>query len=215
MLVSPPVNLAKFPSLKDLPYLTFETPFAALENDECCYALWRKYKMPENIAAHSRLVAFIAEAIAKRAQNLGIPINPDLVRQSGLLHDLGKAYSLAYGGGHAMLGAAWVVAETGNLALAQGVLHHVNWPWDLPQGSAICSLPLIVLYADKRAKHDECVTLEERASDLLERYGLNPQVRLAMQESFAQVRQIEQALSSCLHWEDLNADTFNLRGMVH
>ncbi|MBQ9537622.1 MAG: HDIG domain-containing protein [Desulfovibrionaceae bacterium] len=207
---------SRFPSLEALPALALpkQAP-QALASDELCFALWDKYAMPGNIREHSLLVAKIAAALATRGQDLGLAINVDLVRQSALLHDLGKAYSLAYGGSHSMLGAGWVVAETGNYALAQGVLHHVHWPWPLPCGSQVCSLPLIVLYADKRAKHDQCVTLDERASDLLERYGHDQEARETMMRVFAEIKTLEQALADCLKWENLYADTFDSRGLVN
>ena len=204
------------PSLDGLPALTFaKSQVQALESDQICYDLWAKYAMPENIQAHSKLVADIAAQIATRARDLGFDINVDLTRQSALLHDLGKAYTLEYGGSHALLGAAWVVAATGNYALAQGVLHHIYWPWPLPKGSAICSLPIIVLYADKRAKHATCVTLAEREEDLILRYGVNPASREIMAKGFAQIGQIERALATCLDWEDLNAYSFDSRRLVN
>ena len=198
-----------------LPRIVFApTKPEALDSDAICYELWQKYAMPENIQQHSKIVANIAVQIAKRAQDFGVDINVDLVRQSALLHDLGKAYSLEYGGSHAMLGAGWVVAATGNYALAQGVLHHVYWPWPLAEDKTICSLPIIVLYADKRAKHADCVTLAEREEDLLVRYGKNPAARALMAKGFKQVRDIERILSSCLEWEDLNAYSFDRRWLV-
>ncbi|MBQ7738205.1 MAG: HDIG domain-containing protein [Desulfovibrionaceae bacterium] len=206
----------ELPALNGLPYLAFPSnETCALDSDAICYDLWQQYSMPKNIQDHSKLVANVAWQIAQRVLDAGIKINVDLVRQSALLHDLGKAYSLEYGGSHAVLGAAWVVAATGNYALAQGVLYHVYWPWDLPEGPAICSLPIIVLYADKRAKHADCVTLEEREEDLLLRYGSNPSSRKLMAKGFEQIRNIERALSDCLDWGDLDAYSFDSRRLVN
>lgn len=209
------MSYATFSSLEAMPELSFPQEAKALKNDWVCYSLWRKYHMPENIVRHSKLVASIAYELAVLCQKKGSSVNPDLVRQSALLHDLGKLYSLKYGGSHAMIGAAWVVAETGNYELAQGVMHHVYWPWAVPEGEGIASLPLLVLYADKRARHDECVTLEERFSDLLDRYGKTEKARASMQAGFEQHRAIEKALSNYLGWEDLHAHTFDRRRMVN
>ena len=209
-------KVAFFPSLCDLPDLSFPPkPAVPALEDSVCYDLWKMYEMPSNIARHSALVASIAYELACACQRKGCPVDPHVVRQSGLLHDLGKQYSLRYGGAHAQLGAAWVVAHTGHYAIAQGVMHHVFWPWAIPQGAAIASLPILVLYADKRAKHDMCVTLEERASDLLNRYGKTQEARDSMRAGFEQIERIEQALATFLGWEDLHAYSFDRRRLVN
>ncbi|MCR4667068.1 MAG: HDIG domain-containing protein [Desulfovibrio sp.] len=183
--------------------------------DEDCYALWDKYAMPENIRNHSKLVAHIAAILAELVLQRHIPLNPDDVRASALLHDLGKWYSLQYGGAHAQLGAAWVVAETRNYAVAQGVMHHVYWPWSIKEDSSVCSLPILVLYADKRARHDTCVTLDQRFEDLFVRYGRTEQSKENIRLSYKQCKAIEQALIHVLGWESLDAYTFDSRWLVN
>ena len=67
------------------------------------------------------------------------------------------------------MGAAWAVQLTAEPLLAQGVLHHVHWPWQ------ICfdcwPLPLLIQYADKRVMHNSFVDLKTRFDDLVKRYG--------------------------------------------
>ena len=104
-----------------------------IPDDAACMALWDKYGMLDNIRAHSRLVAHIATELARRARAAGFPVNVAAVRASAMLHDIAKTYSVLHGGSHAQLGASWVVAETRNHALAQGVLLHVHWPWAVPE----------------------------------------------------------------------------------
>ncbi|MCR5815139.1 MAG: HDIG domain-containing protein [Desulfovibrio sp.] len=199
--------------LPELPALTGHSSNKLYDGD--CYALWDKYAMPENIRRHSLLVAHIAENLAELALQRHVSLSVDDVRASALLHDLGKKYSLMYGGAHAAIGAAWVVAETHNYAVAQGVMHHVYWPWKVTADASCCQLPILVLYADKRARHDQSVTLTERFEDLKERYGKNQDAIRAIDASLAQMQAVEAALMTFLGWEGLDAYTFTCRGLVN
>lgn len=179
-----------------------------------CHELWDKYQMLPNIRRHSVMVAHIARVLAARAVEVGIKVHVDAVFAAGLLHDIAKTWCVANGGSHDMIGASWVVQETGNYAVAQGVLLHVYWPWPLPKGNAICCLPLFVQYADKRARHDKCVTLEERFEDLQKRYGKTAKAARGIEQSYEQARQIENALALALKW-DLHENTFDSGRLVH
>lgn len=181
----------------DLPELHITTHAGTIPDEDACHALWDKYAMFDNVRRHSALVARTAVFLAKKAQERGLPVNIPEVRASGLLHDLAKTYCILHGGGHARLGASWVIQETGCQAIAQGVFHHVFWPWPLAgdEPEQICSLPLFIIYADKRARHDTFVTLEERFSDLLVRYGDSESHRDCIRTAHAQGLAIEKALS--------------------
>lgn len=154
--------------------------------------------MFDNVRRHSRKVAEIAEALAERAVSLGYAASPETARAAGLLHDLAKSWCLRRGGSHAMLGASWTVMRTKNYAVAQAVMLHVHWPWTLPRNEKILSLPFLVIYADKRVRHDACVTLEERFEDLLVRYGKTERSRAGIRASHKQAILIEQGLSNLL-----------------
>lgn len=181
--------------------------------DAACFALWDKYDMLPNIRRHSTLVAHIATSLAVRATELGFDVNVDEVRAGGLLHDIAKTYCVRHGGSHAQVGAAWTVAETGNYAIAQGVMLHVWWPWSLPDGRGICALPFFVMYADKRVRHDSCVSLVERYDDLLGRYGHSEAAREGIFAAFNQGKNIESALTAQLGWT-LNEDSFDCGRLV-
>ncbi|MCK9241238.1 phosphohydrolase [Desulfocurvus sp.] len=166
--------------------------------DEECLAHWDRCAMPGHIRAHSALVGAIAGALGERAEALGVvaPGWARAVRASGLLHDLAKFYCVQHGGNHAQLGAAWVLDCTGNPALAQGVMHHVWWPY--PVDPARYFLPLAVQYADKRVRHDAVVSLGARYTDLFERYGKNETARERIEAAFRQGRAVEHTLSELL-----------------
>lgn len=170
--------------------------------DACkCRELWDRYGMLPNIRRHSEEVAKICRKLAERASEKGIPVSIQECLAAGLLHDLAKTSCLRWGGSHAMLGSAWIVMETGNYDIAQGVLLHVHWPWPLPRGDAVCCLPIFLIYADKRVRHDSCVTLRERFEDLLERYGHTEAARRGIKDTWAQTVEMEKRLSRQLDWK--------------
>lgn len=183
-------------------------------DDAACLALWRKYAMLPNVERHSHMVAHIATELARRAASLEHPVQVEAVRAAALLHDIAKTYCLLHGGSHAQLGASWVLAETRHYGIARGVLLHVHWPWAVPDGPGICSLPFFVIYADKRVRHDACVPLEERFEDLLIRYGRDARARDGIRAAHEQAVTIERALSAQLGWK-LHEDSFDCRGLVH
>ena len=184
---------------------------AMVPDDAQCMALWDKYGMLEHIRAHSLMVADLATAMARRAVECGHELCVPSVRASALLHDIAKTYTITHGGSHAQLGASWVVAETGNRELARGVMMHVHWPWPLPEN--VCTLPFFVIYADKRIKHDQCVTLQERFEDLLVRYGTTDSSRASICESYRQGQHLERAFSAQLRL-DLHAHTLDCGRLV-
>lgn len=173
-------------------------------DEAACLELWTRYAMLPHIGRHSRVVADVAEALARRAAEVG-PARQEtvaLARAAGLLHDIAKTYCVRYGGSHAQIGASWVVAATGHRRLAQAVYHHVEWPWPLPENMAFGPLaPLFfVLYADKRAKHDELAGVEERYADLMIRYGKTEHSRAAIARGREHVLTIERVLSAQLEF---------------
>lgn len=173
-----------------------------------CVALWDKYGMLDNIRRHSRQVAKICAALAKRANELGFAVSIEECLAAGLLHDLAKTRCLEAGGSHAQLGSAWIVAETGNYLLGQAALLHVHWAWPLPRDGEICRLPFFLLYADKRVRHDKIVTLAERFEDLQKRYGLTEAARSGIRATFRQTLELQELLASQLKWK-LDEDTFD------
>ena len=169
---------------------------------EDCHALWDQYAMLDNIRAHSTLVAEMAQAIGRRAREIGLNVSPEALLAAGLLHDLGKTYTIAHGGSHAQIGAAWVMRETRNGPIARTVMFHVHWPWqeDLLYEEEML-LPAIILYSDKRVKHDAYVGLDERFEDLLVRYGVNDDAKEKITASHMQGKHVESALSRRLEVE--------------
>ena len=191
---TPPVS--PLSALPFLPQLCGKS--GAAPGDAACFALWDKYAMLPNIRRHSLLVAHIATTLARKAEALGLPVRAAQVRASALLHDIAKTYCVRYGGSHAQVGASWVVDSTGNHKVAQAVYHHVEWPWPLPED--LVHPVFFVIYADKRARHDEMVSLDERYEDLLVRYGKSEHSRAAIHRGWEHSKTIERVLSAQLEF---------------
>lgn len=159
---------------------------------EDCRALWRRYAMLPNIEEHSLMVARVALYLGRRLQSAGVPLCLKTLQASALLHDLAKTYTIGHGGNHTQLGAAWVVQETGQPLIAQGVLFHAFWPWEFDLEA--WPLPILVQYADKLVRHNQVVDLKARFADLMERYGKTERAR----ESIAQMEADAQAIEHIL-----------------
>jgi len=194
-------------------------PCGLIPSDDECRGWWEQFGMLEHIRDHSALVADVATTLAELAvrRAVGIPADTGAedfvrsVRAAGLLHDLGKTYSIRHGGNHSQVGAAWVMELIRNPRIAQGVVHHVYWPGALDLEQHF--LPLAVIYADKRVKHDKLVGIDERFVDLFERYGKNERSRAWIQRSYDQGRELEQLFSTTLG-EDIHAYPFDRRRLV-
>ncbi|MDR2051020.1 MAG: HD domain-containing protein [Deltaproteobacteria bacterium] len=211
-----PMRDAPLPSVPALfPRLLREKSLSSAEipDEAGCGALWDKYAMPAHIRAHSIRVAGVAESLGRRLQAGGARIDLSLLLAGALLHDLAKAYTIEFGGNHAQLGAAWTRMETGSPRVAQLVFHHVHWPWPLDLGNESMLPCLLVLYADKRVRHDVLVSIEERFQDLMRRYGHTEKTRIFIRSSMEQGLEIERALSARLG-VNLDEDTFDSRRLV-
>jgi len=181
-------------------------------NAEECRAFWSDMGMPDHIREHSFLVAEVALNIARMAKKRFLSnLNLGLVEAAALLHDVAKVYTIRYGGSHSQLGAAWVQEWTGNALLARAVLHHVFWPFAMDVHRY--SVSLIVFYSDKRVRHAEIVSMDERFTDLLHRYGKTSLARKHIQLSLQQGRIVETLLERELK-VDLDAYSFDCRRMV-
>ncbi|UZP66259.1 HD domain-containing protein [Desulfovibrio mangrovi] len=177
---TPPLQFANNPQ--------WQVPDAAM-----CRRQWDKYGMPEHIREHSEHVALVAGFIAETAAQTGMTVDVPCVTASALLHDIAKSYTIVHGGNHSQLGASIVMEVCGNPHIAQGVLHHVHWPWHIDVDAWF--LPLSIIYADKRVMHDSVVTLDERFDDLYVRYGKTERIRQRIHESYLQAVAIETAFS--------------------
>jgi putative nucleotidyltransferase with HDIG domain len=163
-----------------------------------------EYAMLPNIRRHSVTVAWTAleiiDGFGAAGTLTGETPARDLVIAGALLHDIAKTPCLEDGGDHARRGAE-ICRELGYPEIAVIVAEHVvlgdHDPGRYRQG--IFSATEIIYYADKRVRHEEIVTLEERLEYILEHYGMNdPVMHGRIRKNFDKCVQLEHFIFSFL-----------------
>lgn len=156
-----------------------------------CLMFMDNHRMPAHIQEHSQKVAEIAIGLGMHLnrQRGGLAIS--LLEAGGLLHDIAKARCLRTGENHAVIGGQ-MVRQMGYPRVASIVEEHVVIaPGDL-EGPV--SESLLVNYADKRVKHTEVVTLEERFGDLADRYGHTAEGKARMAKNLSLFVHLEEKI---------------------
>jgi uncharacterized protein len=173
-------------------------------DEKTCYRLLDEAGVPPHIVAHSTLVARLALTLARALNGAGFHLNLDLVRAGGLLHDIAKMDGIENGTNHVLAGQERLTA-LGYPEVADICLTHVVIDVDGPLNEAH-----LINYADKRVRHQQVVSLDQRFEDLSERYGRGHPDRLArMQENLQRSKRLEQRLFAPLPFgpEDLEAES--------
>ncbi len=135
---------------------------------EECLRLMKQYGMLEHIVHHSLEVARVARFLSLELNKKGQEIDLGLVDAASLLHDLAKTECLVTKEDHAEVGCR-LLKGIGYGRVGEVVAQHIRLQ-KVGDPSTV-SEEEIVNYADKRVMHDRIVPLEERFSDLIERYG--------------------------------------------
>ena len=138
-----------------------------LTRDECLKLMIR-YGMLENIIHHSIEVTRVALYLSKELNRKGQRIDLGLVEAASLLHDLAKTECFKTKEDHAQAGSR-LLKGLGYERVGEVVGQHV-WLSKRSDPASVSEEEL-VNYADKRVRHDEIVSLEERFRDLKDRYG--------------------------------------------
>jgi hypothetical protein len=160
-----------------------------------------RYRYPEWLRAHSRVVGAIALRLAAAHRDAGADIDVATVALGGYLHDIGKSPLLAGDArDHSVLGPLVLAAE-GRLELAELSRRH---PVYAPRDPATAPRTLaekIVYYADRRAGQG-VVTLEERIDEQIARF---PELARLRRPDLAMAKAIEADLFNgiALRPEDL------------
>lgn len=171
-----------------------------------------EYEMLANIRAHSLMVTRVAAVLLReladspKVQTL-LP-DSELVLAGALLHDIAKTPCLNSRCNHAQQGRD-ICLSLGFPEVAEIVLEHVILAEFSPDRYAegLFLAKELVYYADKRVRHEEIVSIDERLEYILERYGNNDAGRHSkIRENFSQCKQLEGFLFSSLaiRPEDIN-----------
>lgn len=172
-----------------------------------CLELHDRYAMLDNIRAHSTVVARVAEALVDGLARAGKTPGPLPDRQQALigalLHDIAKTQCIETGCRHAEIGRQ-ICLELGYQELSEIVAEHVvlsHFRADLYE-KGIFGAKEIVFYADKRVRHDEVVSLDDRLEYILSRYGdHNPAKEHLIQQNFKQTLTFEKYLFTFLDFQ--------------
>jgi putative nucleotidyltransferase with HDIG domain len=162
-------------------------------SEQECFALMEHYAMLPNIRRHSQVVAAVALELA---DGLGNSIGRELVLAGALLHDIAKTPCLKDQCDHAAQGAEICLAHD-LTEIAPIVAQHVilkNFDPESYRSGAFSAIE-IVYYADKRVRHEEIVTLDERLDYIIEHYGQNDAyIHDLIRQNFSRCRQLEDHL---------------------
>ncbi len=172
---------------------------------EQCLHFIDRYEMLDNIRHHSFMVARVAKTLTIGLAKHPTTQTPDIneVIAGALLHDIAKTRCLKNNSHHARDGQS-ICMELGYPEIGAIVLEHVvlrDFNRELYQ-KGIFGAKELVYYADKRVRHDQVVTLADRLSYIVERYGNNDPIKeKRIQENFAATITFESLLFSHLNYQ--------------
>lgn len=162
-----------------------------------CTQLMADYAMLDNIKEHSFMVARVTALLSRELYQAGIRIDGELAVAGALLHDIAKTHCLESRCNHAQVGVE-ICLSHGFPEVAEIVGEHVVLRDFTPRQ---LSAKEVVYYADKRVKHDQIVSLDERLEYIIERYGQGDPKRTEMiRENFGKCCQIEERIFSFLNF---------------
>ncbi|MHC1726609.1 MAG: HD domain-containing protein [Syntrophobacteraceae bacterium] len=154
-----------------------------------------QFEMPLHIRKHSFLVAEVALFLGGQLKQNSTKLDLELIEAAALLHDVGKQPSFRTREDHALLGARMLEGIV-DPAIAEIVKEHIFLDSSLVDGPITESL--IVNYSDKRVKHDQIVSVEERYHDLIARYAKSAAHRQLLLEKLDLYLKLEQRIFSHL-----------------
>lgn len=160
-----------------------------------CLIMMHRARMPKHIQRHSLMVAEVSIFLGRVLNQNSIRLDLGLLEAGALLHDIAKAPSLETGERHDEMGGR-ILEEWGYSLLVPIVKDHVCLDLKTVYGPVTESL--IVNYADKRVKHENVVSLEERFDDLMVRYAKTAGHRVYFRERFELYSLLEKRLFSHL-----------------
>ena len=163
-----------------------------------------EYAMLDNIRAHSLMVArvasFLHQSLSDSPEINGTLASKKLIVAGALLHDIAKTPCLESHCDHAKQGRD-ICLKHGYTEVAEVVREHVILTEfsHTRYKNGIFLAKEIVYYADKRVRHDEIVSLEERLEYILKHYGNNDAERYRLiRDNFSKCQRLEKCLFAFL-----------------
>ncbi|MCB2218523.1 MAG: HD domain-containing protein [Desulfobulbaceae bacterium] len=160
--------------------------------------------MLDNIRQHSLLVARVAETLVRYLHAPDVETadvaGVELVIAGALLHDIAKTRCLDGSCRHAEEGQL-ICEEHGYPEIGRIVREHVILSSFKPDRyrNGIFPAREIVYYADKRVRHDQIVSLQDRLDYIIERYSdHNPLIEQRIKDNFLTCQELEGYLFSFL-----------------
>ncbi len=132
-----------------------------------CYAIWDKFKLPENIRRHCEKVKQTAMGLAEQLREKGLNLDRSALRAAALLHDLAKSEK-----NHAHKGGE-LLREMGYQNVGDIIADHIDIV--VEPDKAITENEILYL-ADKLVKNDQLMDLEIRKIQTLDSYKDNLEV---------------------------------------
>lgn len=156
-----------------------------------------EYGMLDNIHAHSLQVTRVAVTLCRAQVEAGLELDEGLVTAGALLHDVAKTKCLNGACNHAEVGGE-ICHSHGFSEIAVIVAEHVI----LADYHRPLSALELVYYADKRVRHDEIVSLDDRQVYIEERYGQGKQDIIdAIRLNFGKCYDVEKRIFKNLEME--------------
>lgn len=177
-----------------------------------CLVLMERVRMQPHIQKHCFMVAEVALYLARFLNRNGTRLDLKLIESGALLHDIAKPRSLTTGEKHEELGAM-MLAQWGYSILSPIVREHVSMDPERARGPITESV--IVNYADKRVKHYEIVTLEERFNDLIARYARLEEHKALLMEKLSLYQILERRIFSRIPFQPDEAELMHLHLPLH
>ncbi len=155
---------------------------------EECATILQLHPMPERGWAHGRLVARIAVALGQAiVQKNQRHLDLELCRVAGLLHDIAKGHP-----NHEQTGAYWL-QDLGFTMAAEIVAAHKDMTWQ--PGAPITEKELVHL-ADKMARGNRIVDMQERFGEKIALYANNKEAVQAISNRYEQARLLTTAFEA-------------------
>jgi uncharacterized protein len=172
-----------------------------------CLRLMSRYGMLGHIIDHSIEVTKVALYLAIELNKRGQRIDLGLVEAASLLHDLTKSECLKTKEDHAQTGSH-LLKGMGYVRVGEVVAEHMHLA--RKNDPSLVTEEEVVNYADKRVQHDHIVSLEERFSDLMDRYGKGQKASEQMEQLRAATFEIENKIFSILKLDPSDLQHFQV-----